>query len=321
MPSSAGPSASSSALVIPPAGPVPGLPHSTPLSDQVLVGSRTIDGSSNLYLYNGSTGELGQPLTSDSPGTQFPLLSSDRGSVIYVQTKRDAPKTLRTIAVDGADDRELFDTFPDDCPNFFRPGWNPADQTEIALACVRNDGSVVVYRMGIDGEVRGTITTGITVVDDLTYSPDGSLLAYWGAEAVGEQTVLFVQPADGNSPPRRVVQPPDGAKDVDPVFSPDQSTIAFRRVTTDGNGKETSRLFQVGVDGSNLRPLTDAGYLDLDPSYSPDGSQIVFRSIGRGTGSSKASALWVIGADATNLRELAADAPGIADSAPAWIRR
>ena len=300
---------------------MPGLPHAAPLPDQVLVGSRTIDRSSNLTLYDAATGELGQPLTTGSPGTQFPVLSADRGSVIYLQTKRDAPKTLRTMAVDGTGDRELFSTFPDDCGNFYRPGWNPADQTEIALACVKGDGSVAVYRIGVDGKVRGTITTGLTVVDDLTYSPDGSQLAFWGADTVGGQSVLFVQPADGNSPPRRLVLPPDGVSDVDPAFSPDGGTITFRRVTKDGSGAQTSRLYQVGVDGSNLRPLTDAGYVDLDPSYSPDGSRIVFRSIGRGSGTGKASALWVIGADGTGLRELAADAPGIADGAPAWTRR
>ena len=66
--------------------PVPGLPHSSIAAEEVLLGSRVVDGRSNLYQFDAATGELGKQLTTGSAGTQFPILSPDRGSVVYVQT-------------------------------------------------------------------------------------------------------------------------------------------------------------------------------------------------------------------------------------------
>ncbi len=320
-PSPSSASASSSSVVgTPPAGPVAGLPHATPLPEQVLIGSRVVDDSSNMYLYNGSTGEIDQQLTSGSPGAQYPVLSPDRGSVIYLQTTPNGPSTLRTMAVDGSGDRQLFD-LPADCIKPTRPAWNPLVPTEIALACGNAEGEVSVHRWTVTGEDVAPIITGLTVADDFTYSRDGSTLAFWGADAVGSQSAIFVQPADGSSPARKVTQPPAGASDADPVFSPDGRTIVFRRREGDGPSNDTRQLFAIGIDGTNLRPLTDAGGFDQNPSYSPDGTQVVFDSNRQADGGKGRTQLWVVNANGTGLTPLAADAPGSANSAPAWSSR
>ena len=164
--------------------PVPGLPHSTPLPEQVLVGSRSVDGSSNLYQFDAATGALGKQLTTGSPGTQFAILSPDRGSIIYLQTSPTGA-TLRTMAVDGTGDRELFAQLPSGCTTIFRPAWNPIDQTTLALTCVdRGRGTPCCYQVSVDGSDPRLIDTGFPVVDDVTYSPgrhDAGLLGLRGA--------------------------------------------------------------------------------------------------------------------------------------------
>ena len=126
--------------------PVPGLPHSTPLPEQVLIGSRSVDGSSNLYQFDAATGALGKQLTTGSAGTQFAILSPDRGSVIYLQTGPTG-STLRTMAVDGTGDRELFTQLPSGCTSILRPAWNPIDQTTLALTCATAAGNTVLYQV------------------------------------------------------------------------------------------------------------------------------------------------------------------------------
>src|SRR5664279_4981211 len=100
--SSAATSSSGSASSAPVA--VLGLPHSAPLPTTVLLATRIENGTADLYQIDTVTGALGKKLTNGTPGPQFPILSPDRGSVVYVQS---GPKTqLRTMAVDGTGNRD-----------------------------------------------------------------------------------------------------------------------------------------------------------------------------------------------------------------------
>jgi Tol biopolymer transport system component len=300
--------------------PVPGLPHSTPLPDQVLVGSRSVDGSSNLYQYDAATGALGQQLTTGSPGTQFAILSPDRGSIIYLQTS-PAGATLRTMAADGTGDRELFAQLPPDCTTIYRPAWNPIDQTTLALVCVTAEKRTALHRVRIDGTDLGIIDTGFPVIDDVTYSPDGMTLAFWGAEAADQPSTLFTMPADASGAASQLVDRGAGVGDADPVFSPDGSKIAFRRLLQDAKGNVTAQIILVNADGSNPVPLTDGKSADQDPIFSPDGRQIAFKSSRANAAGTADNQLWVINVDGTGLKELAVGSPGAGDGAPAWGHR
>ncbi|MET0865479.1 MAG: protein kinase, partial [Nakamurella sp.] len=235
--------------------PVPGLPHSEPLPDDVLIGSRLVDGASNLYQIDAETGALGKQLTTGSPGTQFPLLSPDRGSMIYLQTS-GAGNALRTAAVDGTEDRSLFDSLPAECGNISRPAWNPIRQSELALPCTTADGTVAVHRVSVAGDDLGTIVTGFPVVDDLAFSPDGETLVYWAAQTAGVEGKLYIQPLDGGSP-TLLVDPGSGATDADPTWSPFGDKIVFRRLSQNQAGAAVAQLMVVNEDGSGLVPITD----------------------------------------------------------------
>ena len=299
--------------------PVPGLPQSTPLPEEVLIGSRSVEGSSNLYQFDAATGALGKQLTTGSAGTQFAILSPDRGSIIYLQTG-PAGSTLRTMAVDGTGDRELFTQLPTGCTGLFRPAWNPIDQTTLALTCAAADGTTKLYQVSVDGSDPREIDTGFPVVDDVTYSPDGRTLAFWGSESPGVEGTIFTMPVDVSEAAKQLVDRAPGSSDADPTFSPDGGKIAFRRVTT-ANGAVTAQIIVVNTDGSNPVPLTDGTSVDQDPIWSPNGEQIAFKSNRRNAEGTNDSEIWVINADGTGLKELAVGSPGTGDGAPAWGHR
>ena len=285
----------------------------------MLIGSRSVDGSSNLYQFDAATGQLGKQLTTGSAGTQFAIISPDRGSVIYLQTSPTGA-TLRTMAADGTGDRELFTQLPSGCTSIFRPAWNPIDQTTLALTCATATGNTVLNQVSVDGSDPRLIDTGFPVVDDVTYAPDGQTLAFWGSEAPGVEGTIFTMPADASAAAKQLVDRAPGTSDADPAFSPDGSKIAFRRVTN-ANGTLTAQIIVVDTDGSNPVPLTDGTSVDQDPIWSPDGKQIAFKSNRTTAAGTNDNQIWVINADGTGLKELAVGSPGAGDGAPAWGHR
>ncbi|HEY4992893.1 MAG TPA: hypothetical protein VII33_12505 [Nakamurella sp.] len=290
-----------------------------PLPSNVLLGTRVVGGSEDLYQIDTTTGAVGKKLTTGAPaGPQFPILSPDRGSVVYVQAGGDSQ--LRTMAVDGTGDRLMFPTPPDGCQTLLRPAWNPVDGSELAMPCVVEDGTTELNLVGVDGSVRGTLNTGLAFIDDVSYSPDGKTLMYWGSPnngAIGGS--LYQQPSTGGTP--RQITSPGAANDADATFSPDGKTIVFRRETTDSNGATSSQILVAQADGSNPTAVTDGTSVDQDPTVSPDGTQIAFKSNRNNAAGTSDSQIWVIGMDRTGLRQLGIGSPGIADGAPAWGHR
>jgi Tol biopolymer transport system component len=293
---------------------VAGLPHAAPLPDNVLLGTRSTNGSQDLYQIDATTGAVGQQLTSSTSGPQYPILSPDRGTVAYVQS--GAGGQLRTVAVDGGGDRQMFASLPPGCEALLRPAWNPVDPTELAVACVKSDGSTEPKLIGVDGTVRRTLNPGVVHLDDLAFSPDGATLLYWGSPNKDDNGgPLYLQSADGNGPPRQITTP-GGANDADASFSPDGTRIVFRRATT-----SSSQIISVHADGSDLTPITDGTSYDQAPTISPDGSQIAFKSSRNHAAGASDAQIWVIGMDGSGLRQLGIGSPGIADGAPAWGHR
>ena len=78
---------------------------------------------------------------------------------------------------------------------------------------------------------------------------------------------------------------------INPVFSPDGTTILSNSCTPDGSDE----IFAIDANGSNLRNLSNAAGDDDFTSYSPDGSKILFTSTRDGN-----SEIYIMDSDGRN---------------------
>ena len=112
---------------------------------------------------------------------------------------------------------------------------------------------------------------------DPAWSPDGSMLVYTSAPYAGSDCkacalTLRIAHADGtHSTP--VTSHGAGIYDNGAAWSPDGTTIAFVRGTSDTPG----RLYTVHPDGSAVTPMSTTLHASA-PSWSPDGATIAFAS-------------------------------------------
>lgn len=70
---------------------------------------------------------------------------------------------------------------------------------------------------------------------------------------------------------KRLTNGPRGAMNVEPVVSPDGSTVAF---SSDRSGKPM--IYTMNRSGGNIKRLTFAGVYNSSPAWSPDGKTIAF---------------------------------------------
>ena len=105
-------------------------------------------------------------------------------------------------------------------------------------------------------------------------SPDGRLVAFpvtvQSLEKNKGNSDLFIVPADGSAPPRRLTWQ-EGA-DSSPVFSPDGKRIAFVSKRTE----DQAQLYVLPVDGGEAERITDLPVAVEDPKWLSDGKRIVF---------------------------------------------
>ena len=157
--------------------------------------------------------------------------------------------------------------------------------------------------MNADGSNQQNIGAG----SNPSWSADGSKLVIVGSDA------LYVLNADGsNYIPLVSSQHPSTDFDLEPVWSPDGSSICFTRsVNCDGYGDcESTTMWTINPDGTNLRNISNMA--DQGHAWSPDGTKIVFASQGDG-----ALDLFVINKDGTGVTDIT-NSGDLAESQPSW---
>jgi Tol biopolymer transport system component len=308
------------ALTVPVSDPLP--------ATKLMLGMETGDGTTQIYSGTvGASGQQGYTLLTSGPGTNTaPSLSPDRRSVIYVHVDGDNRRTLKVMAVDGTGQRDLFAEVPAFCNSFFRPGWNPKDPTQIAVACNDSDGLSSLYLMTIDGRVtRKMPIRWAGRVDDAAFSPDGKTIAYFQSSSTtqGDGGAIFTIGVT-DAAPKNISNGRPGW-DADPAFSLDGTKIAFRRRVSDGTSSGNFDIFVTPVDGSGTAKVLIKGSKsdDQDPTWSPDGTHLAFKS-NRATPSGDVSVgparVWIVKADGSDPRPISTGSTP-SQTAPAWIRR
>jgi Tol biopolymer transport system component len=161
---------------------------------------------------------------------------------------------------------------------------------------------VTVYSVST-GELHqlGSVEAG-----SLTWSPDGSTLAYTGGE---NQDGLWLVDADGNNERLLVADTGTANHGIGPVWSPTGDRIAYQRLCC--GRAETHEVVLVNVaDGSQTviaPPQTDGlPWWPWTVSWSPDGTTLLYTAYSDAPGDSEQQGLIAVPADApTNLAVLA----------------
>jgi TolB protein len=140
------------------------------------------------------------------------------------------------------------------------------------------DGSYLnreIYLINLDGNNFRNLTSNGADDYDLTWSPDGNLIAFVSNRDGNEEIYLLdIERSISVNLTR------NAAADYSPVWSPTGNQLAF---VTDREGRSEIYLFD--FDLQSLHNLTTYPYEDVFPVWSPDGKQIIFISYYRGSDS------------------------------------
>jgi Tol biopolymer transport system component len=111
-------------------------------------------------------------------------------------------------------------------------------------------------------------------------SPDGTRVVYIGPNVDGPSDGLYIMDlASGNT----TRLPGTTTGDINPLWSPDGSTIAFTRGPSSGliSAPGPYNVVVVNEDGSNLRPLTDGTDANYAMTWMPDGNRLLYMVVSR----------------------------------------
>jgi eukaryotic-like serine/threonine-protein kinase len=112
-------------------------------------------------------------------------------------------------------------------------------------------------------------------------SPDGKWIVYDGNQAGNAD--IYLQSVGGHNSINLTKDSPED--DIQPAFSPDGESIAFRSDRAGGG------IFVMGRTGESVRRVTDSGY---SPAWSPDGMRLVFATALPHPFNASPSELWAV---------------------------
>ena len=203
-------------------------------------------------------------LSNDPADATQPKWASRSGRIAFVSTRDGNPEIYR-MGPTGGGILRLTDHPAQD----LHPAWSP-DARWIAFTSDR-DGDMEIYRMRTQGESLTQLTdnsaadaeadwSGTTIV--FTSNRTGDWELYTMAQEGGTETQLFDRP---------------DWDDVDPVWSPDGTMIAFESVSRRTDRPANTDLFVWKVAEELLVRVTDTDDRhEIDPAWSQDGTELAF---------------------------------------------
>jgi TolB protein len=149
------------------------------------------------------------------------------------------------------------------------PRWSP-DGESIAYLSDRNSEYAMLWTIRPDGTGARqlmNVRSGLSALDSLSWSPDGSKIAVTGfRDRVGQIYIIdLARPAN----PRVLTAEPGGA--FDPAWSPDGEHIAY--VAREGR---TTVIRVIEAEGSGTGTTIIQGEFPRSPRWSPYGSELAY---------------------------------------------
>lgn len=212
-----------------------------------------------------------------------PAWSPD-GTRLAFSSNRDGNFDLYTMAADGSDVQQV--TFTEevsfnDPQNSWEPTWSP-DGTRLAYSAKRIDRFTYEIFVTAIGQTPETFTeTRLTDPDDFQngsqpdWSPVGDVLLYTQYFDYYTTDVWRIN-VDGTGATNLTA---DGARDLNPAWSPDGARIAFvsSRDWNDPFALDATDVYVAQADGTLPVRVTEDNIAEEDVEWSPDGTQIIFQ--------------------------------------------
>jgi Tol biopolymer transport system component len=174
-------------------------------------------------------------------------------------------------------------------------------RTEFALPGAEDSNEAEIWVMNGDGTELRRLTHNATFDLGAVWSPDGTTIAFYGADVeVGEPRVFLIDANGGEQTP------------LTEMRSRWPSWSASGKIAFDNGSPTSGDIFVINADGSELERLTHSpAARNIRPDWSPNGQKIAFTS--RRDGNDE---IYVMNADGSEPTRLTNNT--FSDNAPAW---